>query len=282
MVKPPENLKSFSALMQIVEALRGPEGCPWDKEQTHRSLTPFAIEEAHELAEAIEGGQKDEMIGELGDLLLQVALHSEIGRGAGEFEISDVINSICEKMVRRHPHVFTQNAPTSAQMQSAKTSGEVLTNWAEIKDQEKKHRPEGAKDRFDVSPSLPALVRAQKIGGKTKRRHFDWNTPEEVLLKVEEEFDEVSEEMARGQGTRTAKRLEHEIGDLLFSTAQLARHLGLDAEQCLRSANQRFEKRFFTMTGQIKEKGIDFDSLSLPELEEAWTEAKMTLKDSES
>lgn len=261
MVQPPEHLDRFESLLKIVEALRGPNGCPWDKEQTHRSLTPYAIEEAHELAEAIEAGRQDEIISELGDLLLQVVLHAEIARQEGRFDISDVIRAISEKMVRRHPHVFSDTKVTD--------SKEVLDNWSKLKAQEKKSK-EAPTDRFDVALSLPALARSQKIGEKTKRYRFDWDTAEDVLKKVEEELSELKTAMAKADRAE----LEHELGDLLFSVAQLARHLNLEAEQCLRTANARFEKRFFHMKNQLAARGREMTALPPEELEAAWQEAK--------
>jgi len=268
LVQAPKNLKSFESLLEIITALRGPEGCPWDKEQTHRTLAPYVIEEAHELAEAIETGNEKELVSELGDLLLQVVLHSEIGRQEKRFEMTDVIYAICEKMVRRHPHVFGAETAT--------TSTEVLANWAEIKAKEKKPSTE-EQMRFDVALSMPSLQRSQKIGDKTNRLRFDWQNATEVLAKVDEELLEVKEEMrAMDKGA-----LEHEIGDLLFSVAQLARHLGLEAEQCLRTANARFENRFFTMRKRIKGSGRDYDQLSPVELEEEWQRTKAALKSKE-
>lgn len=270
MVQPPSDLKRFESLLKIVEALRGPDGCPWDKEQTHRTLTPYVIEEAHELAEAIETEDWKEMVSELGDVLLQVVLHSEIGRQEGRFTIEDVVHAISEKMVRRHPHVFSNT--------EVRDSDDVMANWAAIKEQEKKDKQAQApQDRFDVSLALPALARSQKIGAKTRKLRFDWNSAPEVMTKVREELEEVQVELDKGDQVKSAD-LEHEIGDLLFSVAQLARHAGLEAEQCLRTANSRFEKRFFTMKHQIAASGRDYDSLSATEFEEAWQAAKKSLK----
>jgi tetrapyrrole methylase family protein/MazG family protein len=272
MVCPPKDLRTFDSLLEIVKSLRGRDGCPWDKEQTHRSLTPYVIEEAHELAEAIEQGDKKEMISELGDVLLQVVLHSEIGRQEKTFDVSDVIYAISEKMVRRHPHVFSDVA--------VKDSKEVLSNWAEIKEQEKKGKGATAPTKFEIPTALPALTRSQKIGDKTKKVRFDWSSPREVLAKVDEELAEVKEEMDKPK--LSAAALEHEIGDLLFTVAQLARHLGLEAEQCLRSANARFENRYFKMRKAIEDGGQRFDDLSLDELEQAWRDVKIALKGSET
>jgi tetrapyrrole methylase family protein/MazG family protein len=290
MIKPPENLSNFESLLEIVKALRGPEGCPWDKEQTHRTLTRFAIEEAHELAEAIEQGSRDELVSELGDLLLQVVLHAEIGRQENNFHMNDVIRSISEKMVRRHPHVFSDQKVTD--------SSQVLENWSRIKAQEKaakdqdrisenmtgkerqteQQTPIGAQKntmRFDVALSLPALSRSQKIGEKTNRLRFDWHNPESVLQKVDEELNELKHEIKASNRDRAA--LEHEVGDLLFSVTQLARHLGLEAEQCLRTANSRFEHRYFTMRKMIEDSGRAYEDLSDSDLEAAWQLAKKTL-----
>jgi tetrapyrrole methylase family protein/MazG family protein len=272
MQKPPKDLEKFASLLEIVKSLRGPEGCPWDKEQTHRSLTPFAIEEAHELAEAIELGDHDEMIKELGDLLLQVVLHSEIGRQEGRFSIDDVVRGISEKMVHRHPHVFAGEKVTD--------SADVLSKWADIKAAEKKaqnaQKPQTERpSRFDIPLTIPALMRSQKIGDKTKSQKFDWNNSIEVFAKVEEEVAELRQELERK--TVDPKAVEHEIGDLLFSLAQLARHAGLEAEQALRTANARFEKRYFTMRNMVEDSGHDWNKLTPEEREAAWVEVKKQL-----
>lgn len=267
MVKPPNEFRSFESLLEIVKALRGPQGCPWDKEQTHRSLTPYAIEEAYELAEAIEAGDGPEMVAELGDLLLQVVLHAEIGRQAGQFDIHDVVEAIGSKMVRRHPHVFGETEVSN--------SAEVLRNWAEIKKSEKtaKGRTE-PENRFDIPPHLPSLARAAKIGAKTKAHRFDWSEWTAVLEKVKEELAEVEAAIAAG----VPEEMEAEIGDLLFSVAQLARHLSIEPEQALRTTNQRFEGRFFTMRALAAADSRDFATLTEAELEAYWTKAKATTK----
>lgn len=292
MVKPPQNLQTFESFLKIVEALRGPDGCPWDKEQTHRTLTPYAIEEAHELAEAIEAGDEKEMIAELGDLLLQVVLHSEIGRQEGRFTIEDVCRTIGEKMVRRHPHVFGSTEVTG--------SNDVLNNWAKIKAEEKAAKAAakpGAntalpETRFDIPRALPALQRAHKIGDKTNRVGFDWPNVAGVLAKLDEEVGELKAEIAKlpantHRGSRSdhdsnppvsevlKDALSHEIGDVLFSAAQLSRHLGLDAEQSLREANARFELRYFTMRNSVETEGRDWNHLSDEEKEKAWQKAKL-------
>lgn len=265
MPTPPKNLSSFESLKQVVTDLRGPEGCPWDKEQNHQTLTQYAIEEAHELAEAIDRGEKDNIVEELGDLLLQVVLHAEIARQNGDFAIDDVIFSITEKMVRRHPHVFSQTKVSDSQ--------EVVKNWQAIKEEEKKAKP--FRERFDVPEGLNALIRSQKIGAKTHRANFDWSHPQEVLAKVDEEISELKEAIAKGDKDHT----QHELGDVLFSLAQLARHLDLDAEQSLRIANQRFERRFFNMKKIANQEDKKFETLPIEELEKLWMKAKKLTHD---
>ncbi len=283
MINPPKEFRTFESFLHIVEALRGPDGCPWDKEQTHRSLTPYAIEEAHELAEAIEGGSETEMVGELGDLLLQVVLHAEIGRQENRFDIHDVIEAIGNKMVRRHPHVFGDTTVSG--------TAEVLKNWQQIKAEEKQTEASGNKHdktpykksndsantqfqtRFEIPIHLSALTRSQKIGSKTKAHRFDWPDWKGVLAKVEEELQEL-----RGAIDNNDKgHQEAELGDLLFSLAQLARHLDIEPEQALRTTNRRFEQRFFTMKSLASAEGRDFDSLTEADLEQLWQQAKKHL-----
>lgn len=263
MPKAPQNLREFESLLKVVEDLRGPDGCPWDKEQTHDTLTRFAIEEAHELSEAIDSGDQNAIRDELGDVLLQVVLHSEIARQEKRFDIHDVIQNISEKMVRRHPHVFESSdgqAPTKAQNSEA-----VLTNWAEIKAKEKGH-----KDPFDIPKNLPALLRAHKIGEKTKKVAFDWETSEQCWTKVTEELGELQQ--AVNENNRT--EIEAELGDLLFSLSQWARHMDLDAEQALRKTNMSFEQRFKKMQELVKTAGLSWASLPADQKEKYWKLAK--------
>lgn len=258
MPKAPEKLNTFNALIEVVRSLRGPDGCPWDKEQTHQTLTQYAIEEAFELAEAIDEGSKAALIEELGDLLLQVVLHSEIARQEESFDIYDVINSITEKMVRRHPHVFSDVV--------AETSEQVIENWQKIKEKEGKSKI----FQFDIPKNIPALIRSQKIGSKTKKFNFDWTHPKQVVEKIEEELQELKEAIL----LKDTNEQQKELGDLLFSTAQLARHLNFDAEQALRQTNSRFEGRFAKMQAYALAEGKDFTQLSTAELESYWDRAK--------
>jgi tetrapyrrole methylase family protein/MazG family protein len=258
MPKAPENLREFEGLIKVVEFLRGPDGCPWDKEQTHETLTRFAIEEAHELADAIDGGNVDEIRDELGDVLLQVILHSEIARQAGRFDIYDVVQAIGEKMVRRHPHVFGDVV--------AETSDAVLKNWAEIKAAEKGRK----KTLFDVPKGMPSLLRSVKIGEKTKKVDFDWENPEQCWDKVNEELGELQAAVKTG----IKSDIEAEFGDLLFSLAQWARHSGIDPEQALRKTNMSFEERFTKMQELVKADGREWAALNASDKETYWKKAK--------
>ncbi|WP_415063411.1 nucleoside triphosphate pyrophosphohydrolase [Bdellovibrio sp.] len=265
----PSNLRQIESLVEIIARLRGPQGCPWDKEQTHESLTQYAIEETHELVEALEepaGPHKDQKIKEeLGDVLFQVILHSRLAEERGAFTIEDVIASISEKLIRRHPHVF-------AGVEVA-DSAEVIRNWEQIKKQEKS--AQGAPSPYALNvPPLPALQRAYKIGKRTEKMNFDWEDAEGVMVKVEEEFAELREALEEGSDAE----VEHELGDVLFSLAQLGRHLEMEPEQVLRRANQRFEGRFSKMIEIAQSEGRNWGELSLDEKEGFWQKAKAALK----
>lgn len=281
-----ETKSSWERLVKIISALRAPDGCPWDKEQTHRSLVPFAIEETFELVEAIEAGHDNAIVEELGDVLLQVVLHAQIASETSRFSIETVIQSISDKMIRRHPHVFGENANSDI------TSDQVLMRWQEIKKEEKKKKAETARPasfRFDVPLAMPALSRSAKIGEKTSRLRFDWPNWKSVLSKVDEELGEVKSAMndsvspvfvpkENPETGYSRDPVACEIGDLLFSVAQLARHRGLDPEQCLREANGRFERRFGILQDLAVKRettdGRNWESRSQDELEELWQAAK--------
>jgi tetrapyrrole methylase family protein/MazG family protein len=275
MSKSPSNLRHIESLVEIVRSLRAPDGCPWDREQTHESLTQYAIEETHELVEAIEStssaNTKDQKIKEeLGDVLFQVVLHSQLASERGAFTLDDVIASISEKLVRRHPHVFADVKVAD--------SAEVIRNWEEIKKAEAAAKSVEKSDgpaAFSLNvPPLPALQRAYKIGKRTEKLQFDWDNVEGVMLKVEEEFAELREALEEGG----EKEINHELGDVLFSLAQLGRHLEMDPEQVLRRANTRFETRFSKMIDVATSENKDWHSLSLEEKESFWLKAKKILK----
>lgn len=267
----PQNdiLALFRSLVEIVERLRGPGGCPWDQEQTQKSLAPYALEEAYELVDAIESGNQVEISDELGDFLFQVILQAEVAKSQGHFNLGTVIAKINEKMIRRHPHVFAK-----AQVQDA---AEVWVNWDQLKNEEAKAKPKSL-TLFSYPRNLPALQAAGKIGRKTETWKFDWDKAEDILAKVKEETKELEtelkqlspEETQSHAETNNRQRLEHEIGDLLFSVAQLARFCRIDPEAALRKTNARFENRFqsvLTRSGLAKEQFIELPQV---EKEKLW------------
>lgn len=257
---PPTNLRTFEAIVQVMKTLRSPDGCPWDLEQTHKSIASCAIEEVCELVEAIETENEDNLIEELGDVLLQVIFHSEMARQENRFDIYDVIEKLNQKMISRHPHVFSDKA--------VKTSEDALKNWHDVKAKEKKTTPET--EGFGVPIQLPALQRADKIGKKTRKLKFDWEKASEVMTSVESEVQEFKEAIESGK----TENMQDEFGDVLFTLVQVARHLNIDSEQALRGTNQKVENRWIGMKKIAKEKGLDFDQLETQDLEKLWKEVK--------
>jgi tetrapyrrole methylase family protein/MazG family protein len=270
MANAPTNLRNIQSLVEILATLRGPQGCPWDKEQTHDSLTQYLLEESYELVEAIEdkSSQRDQKIKEeLGDVLFQVLLHCQLASERNSFSLDDVIEDISNKLIRRHPHVFSDV--------KVNNSADVAANWEEIKKQEKLEKSSGKDEKYSLNvPPLPALQRAFKIGKRTEKFKFDWEDPEGVMLKVEEEFEELREAL----DGLSSEEIEHELGDVLFSLAQLGRHLNMEPEKVLRKANQRFEDRFTTMIDFCNQDKCDWESISTEEKEAYWQKAKEFLK----
>lgn len=268
-LKQAHNLRHIEALVEIVSQLRGPNGCPWDKEQTHESLTQYAIEETHELVEALEQPShplKDQKIKEeLGDVLFQVILHAQLASERGAFTLQDVIQGISEKLIRRHPHVFGDTKVADAE--------EVVKNWEEIKKLENEQSENKSPYSLNVPP-LPALQRAYKIGKRTEKLKFDWNTAAEAMVKVEEEFGELREAL----DSDSAKEIELELGDVLFSLAQLGRHLKMDPEQVLRRGNLKFETRFNKMIEMAHAEKVDWSALDLEGKDVYWRKAKEWFK----
>lgn len=257
MPTPPKNLKDFKSLVEVIEHLRGPEGCPWDKEQTLETLTRYAIEEAHEYAQAVHSETPEDIKDELGDMLLQVILNSQIAKEMNWFTVQDVIENLNQKMIRRHPHVFSETQVSGID--------EVWKNWDEIKKQEKPNSPEDS-PFFNIPQSLPATLKAHKLGSKSKKYNFDWENEKQVFEKVNEEFNELQQALNESN----QEHIQEELGDLMFSLCQLARHLNTDAETCLAKANQKFEQRFMNMWNKNK----NLKQLSKDELEDLWTQAK--------
>lgn len=267
MPQPPKTLNTFEAMNEVISALRGPTGCPWDNEQTHESLIPYAIEEVFEMVEAIESGDDKHICEELGDVLFQVILHAAMAKERGAFDIFDVMQGIASKVVRRHPHVFSDTQVSG--------SAEVLQNWDEIKKQEKALLPLSPKAAIDVPAKMPALQRAHKIGEKTQKLQFDWTETSQVLAQLKEEIRELEEAM--GEQKQKPEKIQHELGDVLFSAAQLARHLDVEPETALRETNRRFLARFEKMLELGSVSSADFSKLPPTEKENLWKRAKKTL-----
>ncbi|HVD95161.1 MAG TPA: nucleoside triphosphate pyrophosphohydrolase [Candidatus Limnocylindria bacterium] len=251
----------FAELCEIVAKLRGPGGCPWDREQTHESLLPALIEEAYEVTEAARTNDDAHFREELGDLLLLVVMHAEIAREAGRFEIGDVVHDISDKLVRRHPHVFGTS--------DACDSGAVLKQWEAIKRAEKK-----ADSHYLASlpKALPALKRGQKAQSKAARVNFDWTEVREVTAKVEEELCEMKEAIASQDRART----EDEIGDVLFAVVNLARKCKIDAESAMQGATDKFVTRFNRLEDELKARGKKLGDVDLEEMDAIWEEIKKT------
>jgi len=243
-------------LLKVMHRLRGPGGCPWDREQTHRSLARHLLEEAHETLEAIDSGRPELLREELGDLLLQVVFHAEMAREEGTFDINDVAEGITAKLIRRHPHVFGETRVGSA--------AEVLVNWERIKAEEK---GEHAIDD-EIPSTLPALARAAKVQRRAAGDGFDFRSSSEALAKVREELGELETEMASVQEQRASRteappeRVEDELGDLLFAVAAVGRRLNVDPETALRKATRRFSERFERMKAAARKEGVDLSALS--------------------
>jgi uncharacterized protein YabN with tetrapyrrole methylase and pyrophosphatase domain len=278
---------AFQAFVALIARLRAPGGCPWDREQTHRSLKPMTIEEAYEVVEAIERGDDAHLAGELGDLLLQVVFHAQIASEEGRFDIAQVVEHVSAKMVRRHPHVFGSNpAPSSgglggAQRPPAQRASEgftpertkdVLKNWEAIKRAEREEKGHEDASLLDaVSRSLPGVLEAYQMAVKASRVGFDWPDAPAVLAKLDEEVAELKAAVRTQAG---ANALAEEMGDLLFAAVNVARLLGEDPESCLKAANRKFRARFRYIEERLQERGRTPAESSLEEMEALWQEAK--------
>ena len=261
--------RDISSLIEIMAALRTPgSGCPWDLEQTFRTIAPYTLEEAYEVADAIARDDLSSLKDELGDLLLQVVFHARMAQEQGAFDFADVVETITSKLIRRHPHVFGDA--------DGKTAKAVEGLWERIKSQENAERSGGAADGalVGVPVALPALTRALKLQDKAGRVGFDWNDPRAVLAKIREEADEIEAELDRGEKSRMAA----EVGDLLFAVVNLARHLDADPERMLRETNLKFERRFAAIERALAARGKTPKSASLAEMDELWNEAKAAEK----
>ena len=253
--------KDFQKLRSIIAELRGPNGCPWDIKQTHESLKKYLIEETYEVIEAIGEGDIDHLIEELGDVLLQVLLHAQIGEDDGYFTIDDVIEGITTKMIRRHPHVFGDATARSAE--------EVVKNWQQIKQEEKGEKPQSILD--EVGLSLPNLLRALELQKKAAKVGFDWHDVDGAWKKVKEEIEEFDRELVNNNNKEEAK---NEFGDILFALINVARFYEIDPDEALFMTNQKFIRRFHYIEEKVKESGKAFEEYTLEQLDHYWEEAK--------
>lgn len=253
--------ESFDRLVDIMARLRGENGCPWDREQNHKTLKQYLIEEAYEVLDAIDSGDMSHLKEELGDLLLQVVFHSQLASERGDFTVDDSIRAICEKLIRRHPHVFAES--------NAKTADEVLNQWEAIKRDEKKDEPTRGV-LHGVPRGMPALLRATRLQKKAKTVGFDWDTTDEAFAKVDEEYHEFREAISEND----PKKMEEELGDLLFSLVNVARFIEVNPEEALAKTIQKFTNRFAFIEEKIKESGRKMETASLEEMEELWNRAK--------
>jgi MazG family protein len=267
----------MARLVRIMDTLRSPHGCPWDRKQTHASLRTFLLEETYEALEVIDRGDLDALPGELGDVLFQVVFHAQIGAEAGRFELADAVKAITAKLIRRHPHVFTAaGRPLPRGTRSRKgqralpsTPAEVLTQWEQIKAGEQKDA--GAKKRIlsGVPKALPSLLRAYEIGTRVSAVGFDWPDTVGVVDKIDEEVRELREAL-----TESPARAAEELGDLLFSIANLARKLNLEPEAALRAANEKFSTRFAAVEADLEARGSSVHAATTDEMEAAWQRVK--------
>ena len=251
----------FESLVEVIAILRGENGCPWDREQTHTSLKSTLIEETYETVEAIDSGNPDKLKEELGDLLLNIMLQAQIATENNNFDIYDVIDTLTEKLIRRHPHVFGDVNVENAE--------DVVKNWEGIKSQESGY--EDRKSVLDGIPNaLPALLRGQKIQKRVARVGFDWDNISDVIAKVDEELTEVKESLP----TNDPEAIEMEIGDLLFAVVNLCRFIDLQAEEALRKSNRKFIARFKRMENELEKQGKSLTDQTLSELDKIWEEVK--------
>ncbi|WP_343565146.1 nucleoside triphosphate pyrophosphohydrolase [Kiloniella sp. b19] len=269
---PDPSHRGIDRLLQLMRDLRDPEqGCPWDIEQTFQTIAPYTIEEAYEVADAIENGSMDDVKDELGDLLLQVVFHAQMAQDGGIFDFNDVAQAVTDKMVRRHPHIYAAADITTADQQEV--------SWEAIKAEERASKGLSGRSSLmdDVTVGLPASTRAVKLQKRAAKVGFDWDHLDPVVEKIREELDEVLAECPENPAEANEEqrdRLEDEFGDLLFAVANLGRHLRIDPEKALRRTNAKFERRFRFVEQAFSERNADLKSASLEEMDREWDRAK--------
>lgn len=254
--------EAFDKFVETVATLRGPNGCPWDKKQTHASLKPYFVEETYEALQAIDDQDDEELKSELGDVLLQIGLHAQIASENARFSMDDVCRAITEKLIRRHPHVFSDVTVSGVD--------EVLTNWEAIKASEKPGQTFGQSAIGEVPNSLPALLLALKVSKRAAKLGFEWQDIHGVLEKMREEISELETALSGG----CAEDIENELGDLLFTIVNVARWAKVDPEESLRRMVLRFRARFSAMEQEARERGVELSSLSAQAWDDLWNLAK--------
>ncbi len=269
---------TFTDLVALMDRLRSPDGCPWDREQTYATLAPMLLEEAYEAFDAVEearAGRPADLRDELGDLLFQIVFYAQVARERGEFTIDDVTDAIHTKMVRRHPHVFGDV--------TANDSATVLLNWEAMKAEERRAagKTEEAKASLldGVSSKAPALMEAHQLSTKAARVGFDWKNIDDIFDKLQEEIEELRaaiKEHSSSKDDATHTQVREELGDLIFAATNIARHLQVEPEAALKLTNRKFRRRFQYIENSLRERGVAFDATSLDELESLWQEAKQT------
>lgn len=252
--------KSFSDLVELMQTLRGPGGCPWDRQQTYQDLKPYVIEEAYEVVEAIDRDDRVSLREEIGDLLLEAVFLAQIAREEGSFVIEDSITAIHDKLVRRHPHVFADVKADSAE--------EVVTNWERLKSAELKKEDKSVLS--GVPKALPALLKASRLTEKAARVGFDWRSTEDIFEKLSEEIEELRVAIKEAD----PKEIEHELGDLLFTIVNVARRLKINPEEALQSSNRKFARRFEAVEAELQAQNRTFDEATLEEMDAIWDRVK--------
>ena len=255
--------RAFQALVDVMRTLRGPDGCPWDREQTLRTLRPFVLEETYEVLDAIDRDDYDDLCGEIGDLLFEGVFLAQIAADEGRFSVADSLEHITSKLIRRHPHVF-------GTAKHVRTAGQVLEQWEQIKSREQDDQGRTRSVLRGMPKGLPALLGAHEIGTRAAAVGFDWAKAQDVVAKIEEEVAELRDAAA----TEGPERIEEEMGDLLFAITNLARKLGIEAESALRRANRKFTERFQKMEQAFETQGRTLHGASLEEMEAAWQKIK--------
>ncbi len=264
----------FDRLVQVMRTLRSPHGCPWDREQTLSSLRPFVLEETYELLDALDRGDVDALEEELGDFLYEAVFLAQIAEESGRFTIGDAVQAIVDKLIGRHPHVFTRDGVPLAEARERMTAIEVVEKWQDLKARERKDAARPEKTILSGVPkTLPALLRAYELSARAAAVGFDWEKATDVLEKIEEEVAELRE--AATKRTVDAAHVEEEMGDLFFALANLARKMGIEPEAALRRANDKFQMRFTAMETRIKGEGKQLRELTLQELEAFWQTVKI-------